>query len=661
VHADDKAAAAAQALNADAFTVQSDVAFAEGRCQPGVEAGRRLIAHKLAHVVQQRSSGPLLQRQLAPGQASMTLPVPSPADIRAAEADRLREATEALAQHRSDVDELAAALDDSSLARLSLSDRLAFIREIAGDFLVGEKKEHTIIRLLAMTPTSDIVALQAELGRDGRLLGRLESVIDFGRYTEYHEVLRGLFFSAKTPEQAAREITTAKEFPWADPGLIRAYWNVRFYYEKVDITESGKLQVTFWQNLGPLGMRRAQDLELDPFETIRVRFYDSEETIGAAKGDVVAMPAINLRQLYNSQHKKEMMLIGDVAMMAGGVGELTAARRLRQVLGGLQAVFAAADVAIRDFRPNIERSEEGKAFLKAWDVVTALVAIYGVVRVAIAAPKVFINLRYLYRQLTKRLPEAEYLFEQAEQVSVLLRLVKAGLPEAQAERLAPVLEKAGVAVGELDEATVAAIRRADEAIAAKQIEKAINELDVVGERVGASKRASLETSLTEAKGITDLDFYRNPYAILPDGSKVAPTATNETLFHGTNDVLPAQALSTGLPVRGRDLSLLNHKLQGGDSAFRGSARMVQFPDGGGPADWGDYVYEIRNTPSWDINACLENRIPPPLPGFAYRQVPMVGELEQAIPAYVPPQNIVRWGRVVVKGGRKIVEWHGRTP
>jgi hypothetical protein len=53
VHTDAKAAASAQAVNASAFTVGSHVFFNSGVYQPRTESGCRLLAHELAHVVQQ--------------------------------------------------------------------------------------------------------------------------------------------------------------------------------------------------------------------------------------------------------------------------------------------------------------------------------------------------------------------------------------------------------------------------------------------------------------------------------------------------------------------------------------------------------------------------------------------------------------------------------
>ena len=60
VHADAAAAGAAGRLDAAAFTVGEHVAFGAGRFDPGSRAGRRLLAHELAHVAQQRHASALV-------------------------------------------------------------------------------------------------------------------------------------------------------------------------------------------------------------------------------------------------------------------------------------------------------------------------------------------------------------------------------------------------------------------------------------------------------------------------------------------------------------------------------------------------------------------------------------------------------------------------
>jgi hypothetical protein len=56
VHTDELAARSAREVQASAYTVSNHIVFAGGRYAPGATTGRRLIAHELAHVVQQGGS-----------------------------------------------------------------------------------------------------------------------------------------------------------------------------------------------------------------------------------------------------------------------------------------------------------------------------------------------------------------------------------------------------------------------------------------------------------------------------------------------------------------------------------------------------------------------------------------------------------------------------
>jgi hypothetical protein len=53
VHADTKAAESARAVNATAYTVGQDIAFESQHYAPNTTSGKRLLAHELAHVIQQ--------------------------------------------------------------------------------------------------------------------------------------------------------------------------------------------------------------------------------------------------------------------------------------------------------------------------------------------------------------------------------------------------------------------------------------------------------------------------------------------------------------------------------------------------------------------------------------------------------------------------------
>ncbi|MBX3155580.1 MAG: DUF4157 domain-containing protein [Deltaproteobacteria bacterium] len=63
VHTDRAAAASATSVGARAYTVGRDVVFADGQYAPHTSEGRRLLAHELAHVVQQLGTAGALQRK----------------------------------------------------------------------------------------------------------------------------------------------------------------------------------------------------------------------------------------------------------------------------------------------------------------------------------------------------------------------------------------------------------------------------------------------------------------------------------------------------------------------------------------------------------------------------------------------------------------------
>ena len=76
IHTDDTADQLNRSVSARAFATGTDVYFASGEYNPGSAAGDKLIAHELAHVVQQRGAG-----------ASGPLSVSQPGDAMEREAD----------------------------------------------------------------------------------------------------------------------------------------------------------------------------------------------------------------------------------------------------------------------------------------------------------------------------------------------------------------------------------------------------------------------------------------------------------------------------------------------------------------------------------------------------------------------------------------------
>src|SRR5438067_12993549 len=75
VHTDAKASESARSVQAHAYTVGSDVVFQSGQYAPESDSGKRMLAHELSHVVQQRS-GPVAGTP-APGGIKISHPADS--------------------------------------------------------------------------------------------------------------------------------------------------------------------------------------------------------------------------------------------------------------------------------------------------------------------------------------------------------------------------------------------------------------------------------------------------------------------------------------------------------------------------------------------------------------------------------------------------------
>jgi hypothetical protein len=74
IHHDEQASASARDVSAHAYTVGSHVVFAQGRFAPETTSGRELLAHELAHVVQQSPGGQQrIFRQEAPASEDASL------------------------------------------------------------------------------------------------------------------------------------------------------------------------------------------------------------------------------------------------------------------------------------------------------------------------------------------------------------------------------------------------------------------------------------------------------------------------------------------------------------------------------------------------------------------------------------------------------------
>ncbi len=88
VHADATAANAARAVNARAYALGNDIVFGAGAYEPNTQAGKRLLAHELTHVVQQGDAEGTTTRRFANAGLSLS----QPSDRAEQEASRSAEA-----------------------------------------------------------------------------------------------------------------------------------------------------------------------------------------------------------------------------------------------------------------------------------------------------------------------------------------------------------------------------------------------------------------------------------------------------------------------------------------------------------------------------------------------------------------------------------------
>jgi hypothetical protein len=86
IHADAEAGRLAQAADARAYSVGSEIVFAEGRYRPGTVEGAGLLAHEVHHVLQQRSAG---GRAVLRDDAKSPVPKPAAPDPELALGQRL--------------------------------------------------------------------------------------------------------------------------------------------------------------------------------------------------------------------------------------------------------------------------------------------------------------------------------------------------------------------------------------------------------------------------------------------------------------------------------------------------------------------------------------------------------------------------------------------
>lgn len=166
IHADTAAAASARSVHAHAYTVGSDIVFGAGRYAPNTSGGQRLLAHELAHVVQQGDGHNVVQCELVSAKDL---------DDFETEAFSLPMLTTYLKTHgpgkiedNNDSDDKARRIvrlwkdKQAPFSQLTAEQKILLIQEMQSGY-TGNDDERGILALLLDAPAADLVTIFATI------------------------------------------------------------------------------------------------------------------------------------------------------------------------------------------------------------------------------------------------------------------------------------------------------------------------------------------------------------------------------------------------------------------------------------------------------------------------------------------------------------------
>jgi hypothetical protein len=353
-------------------------------------------------------------------------PKPKPREAAPPPPSKLDIVRKHLSESRWDTDDLAAELSDADLARLAPKERVDLIAEIASGIVVGDEDETTIDRLLEMTPSAEYTMVGDLLLGRKKLLETLDGAIDGEEYKRYLTALTQLFVGPRTERELLGAIESAPELVWTGSGV-----HVEKATYQVSWTDDGKIHIRRWLGLVAMQME-APPIDVRPSDIVVVRFMYDDPDADAKAGQFRPMPAAAFVGLVNLQFKRDAWLAVNVAFIVGGVGGVIGgATRLARFLAALDVLVNTANIAIDMYRAQIAATQRGRTFLRAWDTVQMMIAVYGLARVAMHIPQVIRNARAMWRaarpgvlehgsttaanEMEKSLTKIEQALEDAEQ------------------------------------------------------------------------------------------------------------------------------------------------------------------------------------------------------------------------------------------------------
>lgn len=544
VHIDQPAAQAAQGLRADAFTLGKHIGFARGRFAPDTSRGQRLLAHELAHVVQQSHS-----TNSTHGAALGGLGVAAEASPDAeSEAERvaeavvhgrapppIRHATGALIQCSPESElvdgytswgNLDEARLGAELQRRALAGQQAFVEAVL-DALGSSDRDDVSFELTAFSSDAQLDGLAATT--TGRLLlDRLFDELTSGSVAAEEQVQADRILRSKSRRIAGADFTRgvqhAKIFPYRQAGLTVLDTAPVFASRR-----AGAVWVRMPTAVLGTDMFRADTatlpgevfiggISIPEDEIVGVRLYDDG-------GRLVYRPALYLVQISNEADTQTAMLaaqafgtgltLGTDALLVGAAGRLGQALlwadRIALALGSVTMI-------LREHRGFIisRFGAEGREFVRYVEYVDSALALYGLGRTAIGLVQLVGGLRTAFTQWRTAARNVEEQLSSSEQA-----LVRS-----------------------LDTNTDGALQQFDDIAAAERARAA--PATAPGSGAGSDASAARTATSTEATAARDVEHLRpTGMGLTSDTPEPRAVALYEQIRAATDDV-PAVARTMGM-------------------------------------------------------------------------------------------------------------------
>jgi hypothetical protein len=225
IHDDATASATAAHTEASAFTVGQHIVFGTGRYEPTTPAGRHLLAHELAHVVQQSrgtdGGGPVVQRRSVFASLGILLGI-----AEGTWEDReLHDYLDAISRSN----QIEGSYDSDNKARAIVrrwraaspgfdllgAQKILLIREMLDGPTLGDDEE-AILHVLEQSDASD---LRAILAPDGISLSNLERDINGDNRTRLDSFINSRFVGGRAAVLAGRVEVTGNVIPAGSPSF----------------------------------------------------------------------------------------------------------------------------------------------------------------------------------------------------------------------------------------------------------------------------------------------------------------------------------------------------------------------------------------------------------------------------------------------------------